>query len=501
MAGKVYHEGGVRYLLDYADSFNAMLADLYSVVDAVFKKAEAENVSVLTSQWQPIKDALFRLSSGPEGAYSHPKDTEELLNAFLLRLNSIYLDLMSSEGRISSVLTARSHASKLKNFVRLLNKIVNWKRRNESEMPQRIRRYPVEADLLFSDLHLDLQNALPQWQEEVKKHVLKEAEKETSAARQRTQSALTAVSPDLGAAHQKTVDLADEAKGLGSLTIEDEHFLEQVDADYIPRVLTAVERMKTRGTGFEDKEPIVLEALQQFRIIQAGIQRIIEKGIARHLDEVRAQTAFLAQKVMGDDSLTLNPGEAQAQLEATAEEAESVRDALYQKHVAPVLQANKEKYERSLAVAEERHRVALAFANEQHLKNLNREREQMVEASKQEVRDATASLRRENADLKAEVTRLNRSVNEQKWELGISEQDGKNAWDHYKQALDEAETLRAELAAIVGSITYEIAMHQPSQNSLAKVPVQEDNALTSSKFSKQKFDRDGKTLRRYRFEL
>lgn len=64
---------------------------------------------------------------------------------------------------------------------------------------------------------------------------------------------------------------------------------------------------------------------------------------------MKSQTAFLQTKILGAQALSLTPTEAEQVIEAGIEETQKLREQLYQKHVAPILEQNRLELEMAKA--------------------------------------------------------------------------------------------------------------------------------------------------------
>lgn len=166
-----------------------------------------------------------------------------------------------------------------------------------------------------------------------------------------TEDWLKSISLDAFNAYIKTQETLAEAVPLLDNT-EDKYFVEQVHADYYPHIFAALKKYDTENSDFEHKEAVVTESIKQFRIVQLGLQKIIDGSVTRHMNSLQSQTEFLRTKVLGDAGLSLTPNEVDTLIEDSVEEANLIREELYKKHVAPILEQNKQEYREALSNVE-----------------------------------------------------------------------------------------------------------------------------------------------------
>lgn len=171
-------------------------------------------------------------------------------------------------------------------------------------------------------------------------------------------SLLTRLSPDTVAAYVETERIIAEVCPLAT-TPEDEYFMEQIADDYYPHIFNALAQFDGSAVDFENKEIAVLECIKQFKIIQLGLQKIIDSTVARKLTAIKSQTDFLRNKVLGENALSLSPNEADQEIEASLEEAQRIREELYKKHVTPILEQNKSDYDAALVQNREEYEASL----------------------------------------------------------------------------------------------------------------------------------------------
>jgi hypothetical protein len=258
---------------------------------------------------------------------------------------------------------------------------------------------------------------------------------------------LAAMSSDLLAAYKDVETTLAEVTPLVSSS-EDEYFMEQIHKEYLPQIFTALKNFDVQSVDFHDKETVVSESIKQFKIIQLGLQKILDGAVAKRVKAVTSQTEFLRQKVLGENALSLTPSEADKAVQISLDEANRVREELYKQHVAPILNTNREEYENKLA--EEKSSLSMELAQERitHQKELGRQELALRQQLDQERIDFQRKLSEQKTEYKKELAELKNSLSKD------------TASPAYKQLTEEILTLQIAL----GDVEEKLALQKNASN-------------------------------------
>jgi hypothetical protein len=72
-----------------------------------------------------------------------------------------------------------------------------------------------------------------------------------------------------------------------------------------------VKKVVHSSADLTQRETVVAECLEQFQIIQIGLNQIIDSGLTDNTKSLKSQTEFLRSKIVGSRSLVLSPDEGQ----------------------------------------------------------------------------------------------------------------------------------------------------------------------------------------------
>lgn len=183
---------------------------------------------------------------------------------------------------------------------------------------------------------------------------------------------LNQLSPELVAAYEETGNLLREAGSVAN-TAEDEYFIGEVSKDYYHHIFQNLQKVAKETADFIQKEAVVNESLKQFKIIQLGLNKIIENSIASSMNAMKSQTDFLRNKIVGSRAFNLTPRELELEVESSAEQSQKLREELYKKHVAPRIEQNRLEYEAKLVAMQTEHKTEMAMMQERYeeqIKNL-----------------------------------------------------------------------------------------------------------------------------------
>lgn len=353
---------------------SALVRDLRSVIESVFIQIPAKRI-YLHDELDFLYDAvsLLRGEQNSVTIYVHRRAIENHLNKLPSILDEI-LTYSAGERRMRQELlitwSLRSFIRKLKS---LLNRTVL---RHELDTLSRSNRDLVIAlSAEFSSLGLD-SNPIVQRRDNNKRKEAAKREVETQQEKIAIQDWLLSISPDLLVAYRETEEIFNEAEALATAP-EDEYFLEQVKADYYPHIFESLGKFKGENTDFDVKELVVVESIKQLRIIQLGLQKIIDNTVAQKLTTIKAQTDFLRNKVLGERSFSLTDDEAEVVIDSSVEESQRIREELYKKHVAPKLEKNRQEYEASIAELKTSHQNEFNLLSRTHKQEVARQRVEM----------------------------------------------------------------------------------------------------------------------------
>lgn len=180
---------------------------------------------------------------------------------------------------------------------------------------------------------------------------------------------LNHLSPELVAAYEETGNLLTEAKSVAT-NAEDEYFIEEVSKDYYHHIFQNLQKVAKETADFIQKEAVVNESLKQFKIIQLGLNKIIENSIANSMNAMKSQTDFLRNKIVGSRAFSLTPSELELEVETSVEQSQKLREELYKKHVAPRIEQNRLDFEAKLAAMQAEHQTEMAMMQERYEKQI-----------------------------------------------------------------------------------------------------------------------------------
>lgn len=363
------------YNLAFSQQRSALYEDLSVVVASVFRRIPRNRVHLLDEEDYLLNAIyLLREERNVVSLYVYREEIQKHLNKLPAILDEIIAYSQGGKRMHQELLmtwTLRSYIRKLKT---LLNRPVT--KTNLNEVARESDGLVLALSAGFSDLGLDASNPIAKRKENDQKQKLAQQKTEEQQERIVLQDWLCNISPDLLVAYRDTEDIFAEAKTLPS-SPEDEYFLEQVNADYYPHIFEALGKFEGENSDFDAKELVVVEALKQFGIIQLGLQKIIDNAVEQNLASIKSQTDFLRNKVLGERSFSLTPKEAEVEIENSVEESQRIREELYKKHVAPVLEKNREEYESKIADLKSEHQQEIYLQNET-LKHLKREHQEEI---------------------------------------------------------------------------------------------------------------------------
>lgn len=359
------------YNLAFSQQRSALYEDLSVIVYSVFRKIPQNRVHLLDEE-DYLLNSLYLLRGERNAAslYVYKEEIQKHLNKLPAILDEIITYSQGGKRMHQELLmtwTLRSYIRKLKT---LLSRPVSKK--NLDEVARSSDGLVLALSAEFSNLGLDASNPVSlrrntnQQQEQAKKKI--EAQQEKIVL----QDWLCNISPDLLVAYRETEEIFAEAETLAS-SPEDEYFLEQVNADYYPHIFEALGKFEGENADFGAKELVAVESLKQFKIIQLGLQKIIDNTVAQNLTSIKSQTDFLRNKVLGERSFSLSPNEAEAEIEKSVEESQRIREELYKKHVAPKLEQNRLEYEKSLTEQTTSHHQELENLTKSHAREMHRQ--------------------------------------------------------------------------------------------------------------------------------
>lgn len=270
---------------------------------------------------------------------------EQLVVAIDL-LNTLWVDGNDSFSSDRKLLKAT------RKFIEKLNKLTNRSLKPEQhDMLATSPPGPTMITLWTSHLEKSLVKCLhqihPNMFEFVKDEQTLKAEAEKAAEEKEIELIrwLKLASPDVLDSYRQTQQTLSEAASIMD-NAEDEYFIEQVKTDYYPQIFTTVKNCD--DNDFHNKQVIVEEAVKQLKIIQLGLQKVIDGTANRQAKNFLSQTNFLRSKVLGNQSLSLTSQEADELVDISVEEINRTREEFYKRHVAPVLEKNKQDYEEAI---------------------------------------------------------------------------------------------------------------------------------------------------------
>jgi hypothetical protein len=344
---------------DVADSLQRanLSRDLFSIVESIFSKIPEKRI-YLHDEKDYLLDAIHALRENRNAAiiFVHREAIQKHLNKLPAILDEILL--YSAGGR-------KMHQElfitwNLRGYIRKLKSLLNrpFSHAELDKVGHGRDGLTITLSGEFSHLGLDASNPVSQRRNNNQRNEAAKKEAEVQQDKIVLESWLSKISSNLLSAYRETEDIFNEAASLAS-SPEDEYFLEQVNADYYPHIFDALGKFDSENADFDTKELVVVESIKQFRIIQLGLQKIIDNTVAQNLASIQSQTDFLRNKVLGERSFSLTPGEAEIEIDNSVEESQRLREELYKKHVAPMLEKNRQEYEKALTEANKAHETAL----------------------------------------------------------------------------------------------------------------------------------------------
>jgi hypothetical protein len=444
-----FDENKTAYSLMTHDSRRLLANDLQHVVHLTFDAIpHSRRNNRIYQQKDYLLEAVGLLAKEDNGTLvMRHEEIQGKLNKFFALINKINVYSITQQDYFSELYM--SHY--LKRYIKSLNALTN--RRLTIREVFDLAALQLTDDLYFhidsSELqHSSLQRSLTDHQNSFHKVVTAKAMTEMAEEKKKQEKWLANLSPDLFAVYKETEERIAEVAPLIT-SPEDEYFIEQIQNDYYPHIFASLRNLARTENDFSHKESVVMESIKQFKIIQLGLERIMDRAVAQNLNSIRSQTDFLMNKVLGENALTLTPEKQDEALEATLEEAQRIREELYKKHVAPVLEKNRQEYEEKLAELEEADRLArsefdkeLFLKEESHKKAmaaLKRDQEKaLLTISAAKVREISnlkqqneAAIRRLTSEHVAAITELFR-----KYQALQQQIDGMEAPDFYVKATE-----------------------------------------------------------------
>jgi hypothetical protein len=335
------------YNLAYSQQRESLYQDLSVVVWSVFKEIPRNRVHLIDEE-DYLLNAIYLLRGERNAAslFVHREEIQNHLNKLPAILDEIIAYSQGGKKMHQELLMTWALRSYIRKLKTLLNRPVTKGELNNVTRESNELILALSAE--FSSLGIDTSNPISERRDNDQKQKLAKQKADAQQERIVLQDWLGSISPDLLVAYRDTEDIFAEANAL-TASPEDEYFLEQVNADYYPRIFEALGKFEGENSDFAAKELVVVETLKQFGIIQLGLQKIIDNAVEQNLSSIKSQTDFLRNKVLGERSFSLTPKEAETEIENSVEESQRIREELYKKHVAPQLERNREEYEAALA--------------------------------------------------------------------------------------------------------------------------------------------------------
>lgn len=109
--------------------------------------------------------------------------------------------------------------------------------------------------------------------------------------------------PEVCTAFRKTNNMFHLAAAR-DITMEENHFLEQVVTDYYPHIYASLRKVSPHAADDSQRKIVVSESLKQLRLIRIELSRIISRSTLAVVSDSRAQTEFLANKLNGGLSIS-----------------------------------------------------------------------------------------------------------------------------------------------------------------------------------------------------
>lgn len=218
-----------------------------------------------------------------------------------------------------------------------------------------------------------------------------------SSEKQTRLNLLNQFSPALATAYQETESLLTETRTLKNSS-EDEYFIEEVTKDYYVHIFENLQNVSQESADFLRKEAVVTESLKQFQIIQAGLNKIIENSIDNNLNQMKSQTDFLRNKILGSRAFRLSPSEMEKEVQEKIEQGKQLREELYKNHVAPQIEQNRLEYEAQLTAMQAEHQKEMAMMQEKY--------EEQIKTLEEDSASLRAFYHREKKDAEEKLLNL-----------------------------------------------------------------------------------------------
>lgn len=376
-------DDSITYQMALSRDRYSLFEDLFNLTSAVFRKIPRNRIHLLDEE-DFLLDSIYLLKTSDNASlYVHREAIQNHLNKLPALLEEIVTYSVGGKRIHQELLITwglRGFTRKLKTLLK--RPVTKAQLDNASGSTDGLA---ITLSGEFAQLYLDRSNpvasrgAAIRQKEEAKK--ASEVEQEQATLK----SWLSKISPDLLTAYLTTEDIFSEAEALAS-SAEDEYFLEQVNADYYPHIFEALGKYEGENADFAAKELTVVETLKQFKIIQLGLQKIIDNTVTKNLDAVKSQTEFLRNKVLGEQYFSLmTPKEADVEIENSVEESNRIREELYKKHVAPQLEKNRTEYENTISELKTAHKTELYRIHKRHNQELAKQKAELQRTYGSEV--------------------------------------------------------------------------------------------------------------------
>lgn len=353
----------------------SLYEDLFIIVNSVFKKIPKQRIYLLDEQ-DYLLNAIYLLRGEKNSAtiYFH----REVIQNHLNKLPAILDEILTYSAGGRKMHQELFITWSLRGFIRKLKTLLNRPiTRNElNKLSRDNGDLIVTLSAEFAHLGVDSSNPISKRAADNQRNEATKKKAEVQHEKIVLQDWLCNISADLLVAYRETEEIFTEAEALAS-SPEDEYFLEQVNADYYPHIFESLGKFDSENADFDVKELVVVESIKQFKIIQLGLQKIIDNTVSQSLTTIKAQTDFLRNKVLGERSFSLTDDEAEIVIDSSLEESQRIREELYKKHVAPKLEKNRQEYEKSIADLKDSHQIEYDRLSRAHTQELARQRVEM----------------------------------------------------------------------------------------------------------------------------
>ena len=336
-SGSRQHIEGVKYSIILDETRQLLADDLKQLIDSVFSLYGDDRVRI-TQHLATLKEVVGLFAIVKErNLHARLDDIQHRLDQLLDLL--LKLDAYSSDRK--SLFYDWALDQDLKSITKKLLNVLSLRLSPREETSLEYVDFQTHRYLT-----VDCSNFSPSINESFAYREV-ETEKKPVYDDKKQREWLASLSPDLLSAYTETEDFIREVTPI-AVDAEDQYFIEQIYDDYYLHIFESLKSLSDSKTEFAHKETVVVECIKQFRIIQLGLQKIIDRAVEQRLSKIKSQTDFLRNKVMGSNAFSLNPEELESAVDSSLEESQRVREELYKLHVAPILEQNKKEYEEAL---------------------------------------------------------------------------------------------------------------------------------------------------------